>query len=68
MYCNKNKLLSLPFFGPHSKHHDAMGLSNNYYLRFNAKLGNGVYKIRCIPCYCVASTTILDKTWISGIL
>ena len=42
-------------------------MSNNYHLRFYPKIGNGVFTIRLISCDCVACTSMLDKTWISGI-
>ena len=67
MYCNKNQFLLLPFCGPHSKPHGAKGLIKHYYLRFDPKLGNGVFVICRIPCACVACTSMLDKYWISGI-
>ena len=67
MYCNKNQLPELLFPGPHSKPHGARGLSKNYHLHFDPKLGMGVYAIRRIPCACVACTSMLDKPWISGI-
>ena len=67
MYCNKNQLPALPFCVPHSKPHGARGLSKHYHLRFDTKLGNGVCEFRLIPCSCVACTSMLDKTWISGI-
>ena len=52
---------------PHSKPHGAMGLGKHYNFRFDPKLGNGVYAIIHISCSCVVCTSILDKTWISGI-
>ena len=67
MYCNTNKFPELPFCGPHSKPHGARGLSKNYHLRFDQKLGMGVCAILRIPCACVACTSMLDKPWISGI-
>ena len=67
MYCNKNQLPALPFCGPHSKPHGARGLSEHYHLRFDPKLGNGVYAIRRISCACVACTSMLDKPWIYSI-
>ena len=67
MYCNTNKFPELPFCGPHSKPHGAMGVGKHYHLRFDPKLGMGVCAIRCIPCACVDCTSILDKAWISGI-
>ena len=39
----------------------------NWLLSFDPKLGMGVCVIRCIPCACVACTSMLDKPWISGI-
>ena len=62
IYCNTKELIELPFCGPHYKPHGARGLSKNYHLRFDPKLGNGVCAIFCIPCTCVACTSILEKT------
>ena len=42
MYCNTNQFPELSFCGPYSKPHGARGLSNNYHLRFDPKLGNGI--------------------------
>ena len=66
-YCNKNQFPALTFVGPYSKPHGARGLSKHYHLRFDTKLGDGVFEIRRIPCDYVACTSILDKPWISGI-
>ena len=67
IYCNTNQFPALPFCGPHSKPHGARGMSKNYNLRFDPKIGMGVCAIRRIPCACVACTSMLDKPWISGI-
>ena len=67
MYCNTNKLPELLFCGPHSKPHGARGLSRYYHLRFDPKIGMGVYAIFRIPCACVSCTSMLEKHWISGI-
>ena len=67
MYCNTNQFPTLPFYGPHSKPHGERGISKNYHLRFNPKLGMGVCAIRRILCACVDCTSMLDKVWISGI-
>ena len=56
-----------PFCDTHSKPHGARGFSKNYHLRFDPKLSIGVYVIRCLPCACVACTSMLDKPWIFGI-
>ena len=42
MYCCTNQFPALSFFGPHSKPHDARGLSKHYNLCFDKKLGNGI--------------------------
>ena len=68
MYCNKNQFTALSFCGPNSKPHGARGMSKHYHLRFDPKLGMGVCAIRHIPCACVACTSMLEKSWISGIL
>ena len=67
MYCDKIKFPALPFFGPHPKPRGARGLSKNYHLRFDTKLGHGICAIRLIKCSCVSYTSILDQPWISGI-
>ena len=67
MFCSTNRSPELTFFGPHPKPHVARGLSKNYHLRFDPKLGMGVCSIRRIPCAFFACTSILDKSWIYGI-
>ena len=67
MYCNTNQFPELSFSGPHSKTHDARVFIKHYHLRFDPKLGMGVYEILRIPCACVACTSMLDKPWISSI-
>ena len=67
MYCNTNQSPELLFSGTHSKPDGARGLSKHYHLHFDTKLGMGVCAICCIPCACVACTSMLDKPWIFGI-
>ena len=67
IYCNTNQFPVLTFCGPHSKTHGTRRLSKHYYLRFDQKVGNGVWAICCMPCACVACTSIQDKPWTSGI-
>ena len=67
MYCNTNKFPALLFCGTHSKPHGARGLTKHYNLRFDPKLGMGVCAICRRPCECVACTSMIDKSWISGI-
>ena len=67
MYCNTNQFPTLPFCGPHYKPHGARGMGKHYHLRVYPKLGMGVCAILRIKCACVACTSMLDKTWISGI-
>ena len=66
MYCNTNQFPELPFCGPYSKPHGARGLSKQYHLRFDPKLGMDIFTISYIPCACVSCTPMLDKSWISG--
>ena len=42
-------------------------MNKHTHLRFDPKLGHDIYAICRIPCACVGFTSILDKTWISGI-
>ena len=67
MYFNTNKFPALPFCGPHYKLNGTRELSKHYHLRFDTKLGNDVCEILRIPCACVACTSMIQKTWISGI-
>ena len=50
MYCTKNKYPELSISGSHYKHYGARGLSKNYHLLFDPKLGTGVCAILRIPC------------------
>ena len=68
MYCNTNEFPELLFCCPYYKPYGARGSSKNYHLRFDQKLGNGTCAIRRIPCACVTCTSMLNKSWISGIL
>ena len=61
MYCNTKKFTALKFCGTHSKPHGERGLIKHYHLRFDPKLGNGLCAIHCIPCACVACTTMREK-------
>ena len=56
IYFNTNQFPELSFSSPHSKPHGARGLSKHYHLRFDPKLGMGVFEIRRIPCAWVACT------------
>ena len=67
MYCKTSQFPELSFCGTHSKPHGAKGLSKNYYLRFDPKLGMGICAINRIICDCVSCTSMLEKPWISGI-
>ena len=61
IYCNICQFPSLPFCGPHSKPLGAKGLSKDYQLRFDPKLGMGICAICYVPCSCVACSSIQDK-------
>ena len=67
IYCNTNQFPPLPFCGPHSKPYGTRGLGKHYHFRFDPQLGMGVCEIRRIPCACVVCTSMLEKSWISGI-
>ena len=67
IYYNKKQLPELEFCGPNYKPDGARGLSKNYHLYFDPKLGNGLCAIRRIPCDCVECITMLYKPQISGI-
>ena len=67
IYGDTNQFPALTFCVPYQKTHDASGLSKNYYLHLDQKLGHGICEICCIPYACVACTSMLDQHWISGI-
>ena len=67
MYCNTNQFPELSFCGPHSKPHGARGLRKHYHLCFDPKLGMSICAYLFITCACVASTSMLDKPWISSV-
>ena len=67
MYCNKNQFPEFLFSGPHSKPHDARGLSKHYHLRFDPKLGMGVCAIHrmCLCCLYINARQTLDIWYIT---
>ena len=67
MFCDTNQFPALPFFGLHPKPLGARGVSENYHLPFDPKLGHCICAICRIPCSCVVCTSILYKPWIYGI-
>ena len=67
MFCNTDQFPSLPFCGPHTKPHDVRGLSKHYNMRFDTKLGHGIFAIIRIHYACDKLTPILDKPFIHGL-
>ena len=67
MYCDTNQFTTLPFCVPHPKPHGARGFIKHDRLRFDPKLGHVICVIFCIPFFCVACTSMIDKPWIYGI-
>ena len=61
MCCNTTQFPELSFSRSYSKPHGARRLSKHYHLRFDPKLGMGVYAILRIPCAWVACTSMLGK-------
>ena len=61
MSCAPTQFQALSFCVPHAKTHGVRGLSKNYYLRLDPKLGHGKCAIIRIPCVCIAFTKMLDK-------
>ena len=68
MFCNTNQFPSLTFCGLHTKTHSVRGLSKHYNMIFDPKLVHDTCKIRQIPRDCVERTSILDRTWVHGLL
>ena len=63
MSCAKSQFLELSFCGPHAKPHGARGLSKNYHLGLDPKLGHGTCEMRRISCACISCTTMLNTQW-----
>ena len=61
MYCDTNQFSLLPFYGSHPKPPGVRWLSKYYHLRFDPKLGHGIYAILRISWACVGCTSMLDK-------
>ena len=61
IYCDTNRFPVLQLCGSHPKNHGARGLVNHYHICFDPNLGH------CIPCECVACTSMIDQPWISGV-
>ena len=66
-YFDTNQFPTLTFLGSHPKPHGSRGLGKHYRLRFDPNIGHGICSILCIPCACVACTSMLDQPWISGV-
>ena len=62
MYCDTNQFPAFSFCGSYPNPHGARGLGNHYHLRFDRNIGHGICAILCIPCACVACTSMLDKS------
>ena len=67
IYCDTNQFPALTFYGTYTKPHGSRGLSKNYYLSFDPKLGHVICAIIRIPYDCVGCTSIMDKPCIYGI-
>ena len=66
IFCDTNHFLSLPFCGTHINPHGVEGLSKNYHMRFDTKLGHGICTIFQIPCACDKFTYMSYKPWTPG--
>ena len=64
MFCNTNQFLPFPFFGPHTKPHGFGGLSKHHHMRFDSKIGHGIYEILSILCDCAECTSMIYKPWV----
>ena len=59
IFCHANQFSSFPFCVPHTKPQDVRGLSKQYHMRFDPKLGHGIYAIHCINCAYAEFTSML---------
>ena len=65
-FYNTNKFSALPFYCTHLKPPGVNGLSKNYHMRLDTKIGCSTCEICCIPCDCMKCASTLDKLWKSG--
>ena len=63
MYLVTNKFPELSFCGPHIKPYGVRGLSKNYHIYFDPKLGHGTCAILRIICSFTKCTSMLDQPW-----
>ena len=52
IYFTTNQFPELQFCVPHNKPHDVSGLSEQYHMRFDTKLGHETCSIQHSPCMC----------------
>ena len=64
----KNQLPSFIFCGLHTKQHGVRGLSKNYHMLFDPKIGGVTCEIRQIQFVCAEFTHMLDKPQIPGLI
>ena len=67
IFCDTNQFPSFQFCVPHKNPHEVRGLSKQYHIIFDTKLGHGTCKIRLIPCTCDEFTSMLYKPWITSL-
>ena len=67
MFCSTNYLPSLKFCDPNTKTHGVRGLSKNYHMKFDPKIGRGTCVISQIPFDCVEYISMLDTPWVYGL-
>ena len=67
MSCASTQFSTLPFCVTYEKPYVVRGLSKDYHLLLDPKLGNGKCAIIQNPCACNAYTNILETTWAIGV-
>ena len=65
--CNTNQFPVLPFCVSHPKRHGSRGLIKHYHLRFDPKIGYGVFEICRIQCDFVLCISMFDQLCIYDI-
>ena len=63
MSCDTSQFPVLKCFVTHVKQHEVKGLSKDYHLLLQLKLGYGKFAMIRTPGDFVACTTMLNKTW-----
>ena len=65
IYCATKCFTELKFLGSHNTPRGVRGLSNNYHMHFDLKLGHITCVVRRTPCAFTFCIYIIDQHWVT---